>query len=58
MILLGLRVQPHLDSSLKPHQHAFGIELILPADFATREAEELEGADLNQQLQKVRDGYA
>ena len=28
IILLGLRVRPHLDSGLSPHQQAFGMELV------------------------------
>ena len=35
----------------------FGIKLILPANFAGREAEELDGADFYERLQKVRWGF-
>ena len=45
IILLGLRARPHLDSGLSPHQQAFGCEINLPADFASKEAEELDGVD-------------
>ena len=45
IILLGLRARPHLDSGLSPHQQAFGTELTLPADFASKEAEELDGVE-------------
>ena len=41
-ILLGLRARPHLDSGLSPHQQAFGTELTLPADFASKEVVELD----------------
>ena len=58
IILLGLRAPPHLDSGLSPHQQAFGTELTLPADFACKEAEELDGVEFYKQLKKVRDGYA
>ena len=57
MILFGLRAQPHLDSGLSPHHQAFGTELTLPADFASKEAEELDGVEFYKQLKKVRDGY-
>ena len=57
IILLGLRARPHLDSGLSPHQQAFGCEINLPADFASKEAEELDGVDFYEQLKKVRDGY-
>ena len=40
MILLGLRVQTHLDSGLSPHKEAFGTKLTLLADFASRGVEE------------------
>ena len=58
IILLGLRARPHLDSGLSPHQQAFGMELTLPSDFASKEAEELDGVEFYEQLKKVRDGYA
>ena len=58
MILLGLRARPHLDSGLSPHQQAFGTELTLPTNFASKEAEELDGVEFYEQLKKVRDGYA
>ena len=58
MILLGLSARPHLDSSLSPQQQAFGTELTLPADFASRRAMELDGADFYEQLQKARDSHA
>ena len=58
MILLGLRVRPHLDSGLSPHQQVFGTELTLPVVFPSRGAEELDRADFYKQLQKVRDGNA
>ena len=32
-------------------------KLTLPADFASKDAEELKGADFYKCLQKVRDGY-
>ena len=47
MILLGLRARPHLDSSLSPHQQAFGTELTLPANFASKEEEELDGVEFS-----------
>ena len=52
-----LRARPHLDSGLSPHQQAFGCEINLPADFASKEAEELDGVDFYEQLKQVRDGY-
>ena len=58
MILLGLRTRPHLDFGLSPHQQAFGTELTLTADSASKEAEELDRADFYKRQQKVRDGYA
>ena len=58
IILLGLRARPQLDSGLSPHKQAFGTELTLPADFASKEAEELDGVKFYEQLKKVRDGYA
>ena len=57
IILLGLRARPHLDSGLSPHQQAFGCEITLPADFASKEAEELDGVDFYEQLKRARDGY-
>ena len=57
IILLGLRARPHLDSGLSPHQLAFGCEITLPADFASKEAEELDGVDFYEQLKRARDGY-
>ena len=57
MILLGLRARPHLDSELSPHQQAFGCEINLPADFASKEAEELDGVNFYEQLKHARDGY-
>ena len=42
MILLGLRARPHLDSRLSPRQQVLGTELTLPANFISREAEELD----------------
>ena len=45
IILLGLRAQPHLDSGLSPHQQAFGMELTLPADLASKEAQELDSVE-------------
>ena len=54
MILLGLRAQPHLVLGLSPHQHPFGTELTLPADFASKEAEELDRPDFYKQLQKAK----
>ena len=45
IILLGLRAQPHLDSGLSPHQQAFGMELTLPADLVSKEAQELDSVE-------------
>ena len=53
IILLGLRARPHLDSGLSPHQLAFGCEITLPADFAIKEAEELDGVDFYEQLKRA-----
>ena len=52
------RGSSQLDSGLNPHQQACRTKLTLPADFASKEAEELDRADFYEQLQKVRDGYA
>ena len=41
-----------------PHQQAFGTELTLPANFASKEAVELDGVEVYEQLKKVRDSYA
>ena len=57
IILLELRARPHLDSGLSPHQQAFGCEITLPADFASKEAEELDGVDFYEQLKRAQDGY-
>ena len=57
MILLGLRARPHVDSELSPHQQAFGCEINLPADFASKEAEELDGVKFYAQLKHARSGY-
>ena len=40
------------------HQQAFWTELTLPADFASKEAVELDGVEVYRQLKKVRDSYA
>ena len=53
IILLGLRARPHLDSGLSPHQQAFGCEITLPADFASKEAEELDRVDFYEQLKRA-----
>ena len=46
-----------LASALSFRWQAFGTKLTLPANFASRGAEELNRADFYEKLQKVRDGY-
>ena len=57
IILLGLRAQPSSDSGLSPHQMVFGTEPYLPADFVSRDAQEIGGTEFYEKLQKARQGY-
>ena len=52
--MLGLWARPHVDSGLSPQQLTFGTEILLPVDFLSKEAEELDGAEFYKKLQRQK----
>ena len=52
--MLGLWGRPQVDSGPSLQQLTFGTEILLPVDFLSKEAEELDGAEFYKKLQRQK----